>query len=403
MNRKIIIPLIALFLFSCEKSTDNEILKFYGDAYEDIGYSVAKTQSGYLIAGQYTQVTRMDDKILSTSKKMALITIGAEGSEIRKDTLGGKHEASGAKVIALDDGTSVLAGTIYNSTTGQDLYLARFAPGGEGVTLKIFRWPDNQYSTDIIQTSGGFVLLGTTDGETGTTNDTGNRKGKKDILLMRLSNTLDSIRTTHCGFPGNDEGAALKQVNDDLFVVAASTENDAAGLKNIYLLTVNSFLNSTNPRLIEGPGTETAADFEIVNDGFGNPQYYLIAGNSISEGAQSGHIWKIPFDEKKPWSDHPIIIDPEETSPRSFTINAMCKYKTNSFVLAGQYGTASGGDMLIFVADANGYADYGRIRKSGGTGSQSAYDVITNDDDIIAVGKNSYENNSLITFMKFGF
>lgn len=397
MARKILIIFFALFLFSCEKSIDPEILKFYGDAYEDIGYSVAKTQSGYLIAGQYTQVSREDNKILSTIKKMALITIGSDGSEIRKDTLGGSHEAIGAKVIALEDGTSVMIGTIFNPTSGQDLYVARFAPDGEGVTSKIFRWPDNQYSTDVIKTSNGFVLLGTTDEERGTSNETGNRKGKKDILLMRLSNTLDSIRITHYGFPGNDEGAAIKQSADNQFVVAGSTENDAAGLKNIFLLTFNSDLNNFSSRIIEGPGTETASDFEIVSDG------YLIAGNSGTGSSQLGHIWKIPLEDTKPWSDHSIIIDPNESSPRSFTINAMCRYKTSSFILAGQYGNSSGGDMLIFAADANGYADYGRIRKAGGTGSQAAYDVITEGDEIVAVGKNSYENNSLITFMKFRF
>ena len=39
-----------------------------------------------------------------------------------------------------------------------------------------------------------------------------------------------------------------------------------------------------------------------------------------------------------------------------------------------------------------------------GTGIQVAYDVIWDDDDkIIAVGKNSYENNSMISLLKFNF
>ncbi|HEX2976488.1 MAG TPA: hypothetical protein VHO68_11190 [Bacteroidales bacterium] len=402
MYRKFLIPALMFLLFSCEKISDTGILKFYGDVYEDAGYSLAKTDKGYLIAGQYTSISRNEGKISGSSRKMALIRTGINGIETRLDTLGGKNEASAAKVISLEDGTSLVAGTIKNTATGQDIYIARFTADGEGFTEKIFRWPDNQYSTDIIKTSSGFLLLGTTDREYGTT---GNKKGKKDFLLLGLNNMLDSVRSTQWGFDKNDEGAALKQEKEGEYVVVGTTEFDAAGLKDIYIFKVRSDLSTISSRLIEGDGTEMAADFEIVSDG------YIIAGNSSMGGTQAAHIWKVPLSYlipgnsggSKTTEDHAIVLEPNEDNPRPFIVNAMCRYKTSSFILAGQYGNASGGDMLIFAVDANGYPDYGRIRKAGGTGSQAAYDVITDGDDIIATGKNSYENNSMITLMKFRF
>ena len=53
MARKYFFILMLILLSSCEKNKDvNEnLLKFYGDALEDIGYSVAKAGDGFVIAG----------------------------------------------------------------------------------------------------------------------------------------------------------------------------------------------------------------------------------------------------------------------------------------------------------------------------------------------------------------
>jgi hypothetical protein len=82
----------------------------------------------------------------------------------------------------------------------------------------------------------------------------------------------------------------------------------------------------------------------------------------------------------------------------------MSRYKTNSYVIAGQAGTGTSAKMLLFVLDANGNQVEGKEKLFGGTGAQVAYDVISDDNDnIIAVGKNSYENNSMISLLKFRF
>ena len=72
--------------------------------------------------------------------------------------------------------------------------------------------------------------------------------------------------------------------------------------------------------------------------------------------------------------------------------------------MAGQAGTGSSAKMLIFVTDSDGNLVEGKQMIAGGTGAQVAYDVISDgDDNIIAVGKNSYETNSMISLLKFRF
>ena len=82
----------------------------------------------------------------------------------------------------------------------------------------------------------------------------------------------------------------------------------------------------------------------------------------------------------------------------------MCRYKSNSFLLAGQFGTGLSARMLIFSIDASGTPVENRKKITGGTGIQSANDVVSDRaDNIIVSGSNSYENNSMICFLKFRF
>jgi hypothetical protein len=169
---------------------------------------------------------------------------------------------------------------------------------------------------------------------------------------------------------------------------------------NIFLLRVNADGSATQPRIIGGTADEYAADMEVLNDG------YLIAGTTGSEGSvQQGYVWGISSNiYTAPIINHEIKIEPSSSAQPSFSVKAICRYKTNSIVMAGQVVIGSSAEMLIFVTDADGYLVEGKKKITGSTGVQVAYDVISDDDDnIIAVGKNSYENNSMISLLKFRF
>jgi hypothetical protein len=91
-------------------------------------------------------------------------------------------------------------------------------------------------------------------------------------------------------------------------------------------------------------------------------------------------------------------------SSTPYTIRAMCRYRLNSFLLAGQYGTGLSARLLVFSVDTYGTPVDGREKIAGGTGTQIANDVVSDEsDNIIAIGSNSYENNSMICFLKFRF
>jgi hypothetical protein len=291
-------------------------------------------------------------------------------------------------------------------TNKKDIYAVKLNPGGDYDQL-IYKRTGNQYATDVIQTQDGFLILGTTDiKREPSTEVTGNAAGKKDIFLLRVNNNLDTLAPIPAvGFIGNDEGVAIKHDLGGGYIVAGTTDrsdrpaSEQSG-NNVFLLRVNSDGSTTQPRIVGGTLNETASDFEVLSDG------YLIAGTIGDEGSadQRGYIWKMPRDiYNEPDFMHEIVIE-QFSASAPFSINAMCKYKTSSFLLAGQHGTGLSSRMLIFSVDAFGELVEGRIKIVGGTGTQEAFDVISDDsDNIIAVGSNSYENNSMICFLKFRF
>ncbi len=66
-------------------------------------------------------------------------------------------------------------------------------------------------------------------------------------------------------------------------------------------------------------------------------------------------------------------------------------------------GIDQSGDMLFMFLDNDGNnISYPKTYITGGTGLQTVYDaIIDSEGKVVAVGINSYENNSLITLIKF--
>jgi hypothetical protein len=395
--------LIPVFVFlSCERTSDSEeILKYYGDAKEDIGYSVAIADDSYFICGQLTEITRSsENRITKTVRKMGLIKTGLDGNTIWEKTFGDTLVGSGSKVIILDDGSVLCAGQVtVNSTTLDDIIVVKINPDGSGILEKIFKTSGNQTSADILQTSEGFLLMGTTDiARTPITDSTGNKAGKKDILITRLDKDLNQIGAIPGkGFPNDDYGTSIIPDGESGFVIAGSTdrsEESGQGGSNIFLLRINAFGNDIGKQIIGTPAGENVSDIEPVDDG------YLIAGTLNREtSAQTIFLTKV----LKDISQVPVFTKTIGDT-KMWSVNAMSRYRNNYFVLAGKKGYGSSSDMLVCAIDEEGNFVDGKEKSAETDGIQVLNDVVSDTGgNIIAVGKNTYETNSMITLLKFKF
>ena len=393
---------MPILFTACERNEDDDtLLKFFGSASEDIGYSIAIADDGYLICGQMTVISRSEDDYRPIySKKMGIIKTGFDGNILTswKNKTFGDSTAMGSKIIELDDGSVICAGHIIDKSTQKDIFVVKLSSDGSQVVQKIYKADGNQNSSDILKTQEGFLILGTTDVERlPVTDSTGNRAGMKDILLMRINNNLEQIATPSAlGFPGNDISASLKPDIGGGYIIVGTTDMSEPGManNNILLVKINADGSATHPAIVGGTYDEYAADMEVLDDG------YLISGTIGSESSvQSAFTSKIP----RNISAAPLFTKKIEKTV-SWSVKAMSRYKSNYFVLAGQQGSASSAKMLIFVVDSEGNLVEGKEKITGSTGIQVAYDVVSDSDDyIITVGKNSYESNSMISLFKFRF
>jgi hypothetical protein len=410
MIRKYVIIVFMVILSSCQPASDviNPSLRLYGDALEDIGYSVAATSDGFVIGGQFTDVVRDGNYINvgKSIKKLGIIKTDAEGKEIWKKSFGGDSIAVGSKVIVLDDGSFVCTGYAVNGKNLKDVFVVKVSSDGVSSTEKTYQETGNQVGIDIIKTTEGFMILGSTDLERiGQGGDSiGNASGKKDIYLLRINNNLEPLGTPKAfGWFGNDVPVAIKNDPNGGFVIAGTTDNSwpHQALNNIFIAKTNNFGEPIDgPRVIGTADDEYASDIEVLTDG------YLIAGIVGSDGTdQSVYLTKVPLDIfKTPVYTRKFKVTSTTSTATSFAVRAISRYSTDSFVLTGQAGTGSSAKMLIFVTDAEGNQVTGKVMITSATGTQVGYDVVSdNTDNIIAVGKNSFENNSMVSFLKIRF
>lgn len=407
MIRKIIIILLPLLLcISCEKGSEEQYsVRFYGDTYEDVGHSISIGDDGYYITGQVTEIYRRDvDYILSSDKNMGIIKTGWDGNVIWKVSAGGKFDDLGSKICCLSDGSVICTGTFTDTTTSvplqTDIFALRVSAEGNIIWQRKYGGPGNQAGKDIIEIPDGFLILGSTDEERPPSSDsTGNRAGKKDIYLVRINGNGDLIESFAYGYPGNDVGTVLKKDSGNNYIVLGTTDRSDPGQSgnNIIIVRLNTAGNAIESKIIGGTSDEYAADIEVLTDG------YFISG-TVGKVGEDQAIFMTRLSAN-------IFADPFPGFPKQVSVNglssganATSSYQNGSFIIAGYSGKDKASDMLIFEVDSEGNQVAGRQIIKGSTGEQIAYDVASGEDGyIIAVGKNGYEANSMISFLKFRF
>jgi hypothetical protein len=403
----IVLPVLSLFA-GCEKEKEDYILRFYGDAYEDVGYSVAAVSDGYIIAGQLHDIVRnggLIDNDLS-NRNLGIIKTDWNGMVKWKKSAGGKYSDRGNRFTVLDDGSIICTGTFTDTTsaaTGKDVYIVKFSPSGDIIWEKHYGGVNNQEGTDILTVTGGFVITGTTDSEIPPAPPfAGNILGKTNPLLLRISAAGDSLDwADNFGFPNNDTPVALKLDNSPgnaggYIILASSEQNVSGSLKiNPMMIQVNSSFNAVTHGIFSSSSNEIPSDFELTDNG------YMVCGTAgTSTEPQMAFIRYISHSIAAPQA----AAVPFKVNESNLSLKALSRYPGGGYIAAGYSGNEASGNMIVFRTDDDGNLLGNTVFTSGGSGSQVLYDVTAGDDGwVIATGKNSLDSNSLISFLKFRY
>ena len=407
MKRLLILILVLAGLTACEKTTeDNTILRLYGDAREDIGYSVVETNGGYVIAGLVTDLQRAGQYIdfEAVNRNMGIVKLDWSGNQIWKLSVGGDMSDEGSSLIVLDDGSFICTGmtsdTTLTGSSNADILIAKISADGELLWEKKIGGGGNQKGSDIVQSSdGGFVIVGYTDSYRAQVgNFSENAAGRKDIFIAKTNSDGVTQWTASYGFGGDDFGVKVKKESSGNYIILGTTDNSEPGQakNNMILIKINSLGSVISSKIIGDLEDENAADIEVVSDG------YYIAGTvvtgvddqEIEITRLSSNIFGTPIFTSR------FKKDSEGTT--SSKVNAITVTDGTCYI-AGQAGPDLTANMLIMKIDENG-VESGTAEIVGGAGLQTVYDLIVDSEsNIIAIGKSSNKNNSMISFLKFRF
>jgi hypothetical protein len=395
--------LLALLHSGCEKDTRREVvLKLFGDAYDDIAYSLALSEGDVVLAGLRTVLTRRDGNYIEASEsRMGIIKASSSGMLEWETTAGVGESNQASKVIVLPGGEVVAAGvtTIGTGTAAQtDIYVVKLSAAGSVLWETVKGGPGNQQATDITLTpSGGFMVAGITDAYRSESGGFGeNLAGMKDFFLIELSSNGDSLTSYAFGYSGNELCTTIKPDVNGGYILYGTTDNKSEpGLdkNSLLLIRLNGDASIREAALIGDLTDQYAADIEVLTDG------YLLAA-TVGKEDESTMIQIIGLN-----SD---IQAPAKFS-RKFDINGQpsavnaISGRDGVFYIGGSLGIASSSDNLILTVDNNGN-QLGDPFLSGGTGAQAINDLIVADDGFLyAVGKTGYENNTMMCLLKFRF
>jgi hypothetical protein len=397
------ILLIILLCTGCEKGkSDNVILKLYGDAYEDIAYSLIVTDGDIVLAGLRTVLTRRDGNYIESSdRNMGIYKTGPSGTQRWEATPGNGTTDQASRILELPGGEIVAAGytTIGTGTSARtDIYVVKLSSEGSVIWESVIGGAGNQVATDIITTAtGGFLVAGTTDAYRAESGGFGeNIAGMKDFYLLEISSTGDSISSYAFGYEGNDFCSRIKNDITGGYILYGTTDNKSEpGLdkNSLLLIRLNEDASNRGAALIGDLDDQYAADIEVLSDG------YLLTA-TVGDADENTRIEVLSLSGN--------IQSPVRFS-RKFDINGlpaaantMCK-GDGFYYIGGRAGLKSSSDMLIVKIDSFGET-VGEPFISGGIGSQEIFDIAHSDDGFVyAVGRTAYENNSMMCLLKLRY
>jgi hypothetical protein len=406
MKRLIIltVTISLVFLGSCEREDSNlTLLRLYGDAFEDIAFSISATENDIIISGLRTVITRRDGNYIESSvKNMGIIRAGADGMQKWEKTPGSDRTDMANKSIVLPSGDILTVGYTTRgpvSAPHTDIYTVRADAGGTVLWESVIGGTGNQAAYDVVvKPGGGFIIAGVTDAyraESGSFPE--NIAGMQDFFFLEMNESGDSLSSYAFGYGGND---ACKSIRRDIgggYIMYGTTDNSSEpGLdkNNMLLIRLNEDGSNRGASITGSQNDEYAADIVILPNG------YLIAYN-IGKDTEFNQIGLIRLSANI--QEPPVVKREYSINGLSSKVNSLCQGVGGIYYLGGRVGTATSSDMLVAKVDSDAEL-IGAPFVSGGAGSQEIFDLIPdNRGFILAAGKTRYENNSMMCLLKIKY
>jgi hypothetical protein len=299
----------------------------YGGANDDIGWSVAPTSDGgYIIAGEtYSAGAGMND--------MYLIKTDAAGNPAWTKTFGSAMLDAGYSVQQTADNGYVVAGYTLKTGIAQG-YVVKTGQAGDTLWTEAYGGGFGDYAYCVRQTAdGGYIVTGAH----------GLQSGNREIYLMRLSASGDSVWAQGHQGSGNSSGYWVEPITGGYLVVGYS---GAVTTEDIALFKTDTAGQTSTYYRYGGAGTEMAFGARLLADGG-----TIIAGMTNSYGAGGSDVYLIRTN-----SAEDTLWTRTFGGTRTDQGNSVSPTYDGGFIIAGSTRSfnVESTDVLLIKTDANG-------------------------------------------------
>jgi ankyrin repeat protein len=235
----------------------------------EICSSVVETgDGGYMVAGNYK-----DD--------VYVLRLNPEGEEIWSDVYVGDSYETAMDIEKTSDGNYIITGETRSFGHGSaDVYLLKIDMDGNELWQKAYGTTFNDCGNDVIETSGGYVVIGITGRDYNMERET-----YSDIYMVYADFDGNLHYTESFGGEGDETGAGILKTEDHGYIIAGTRYNNDYYDSEIYLLKLNSDGFIEWDKTFKVSGDSSSACIRNTADGG-----YIVAGNT--EGRENGYKYK---------------------------------------------------------------------------------------------------------------
>jgi hypothetical protein len=265
-----------VYLIKTDAQGDTQWTRTYGGPGYEYGSSVQQTSDGgYVVAGTKGLLFYADVYVIKTD---------SQGDTVWTRTYGGTGEDRGNSVQQTLDGGYIVAGFTSSFGPGdEDVYLIKTNDSGDTVWTRTYGGTSNDEGFSVRQTSdGGYIIAGST---------ASFGAGTRDVYLIRVDTTGDTLWTRTCGGMGDDLGYSVQQAADGGYIVAGCTRSFGTGYTDVYLIMTDAAGDTLWTRTYGGTTWDFGNSVQQTLDGG-----YIIAGWTYSFGGGLCKVYLIKTD-----------------------------------------------------------------------------------------------------------
>ena len=309
----------------------------YGGVGQEWANAVVETRDGGFVVAGYARdpKTRISSAWVFRTDKV--------GKLVWEHTYGGEHASEAKAIIETDGGGYVVVGstggggTNGSATTKSDMWLLRLTPSGETLWNRTFGKEADEYANGLVQLPDGDYILA------GYTESLGN--GKKDMLLVRVSNAGKEKWMRPFGGAEDEEAECILRLKDGNLVLGGSTGSATKGKHDGKILKITPDGNVIWERSFGGTEDETILSATNLADGS-----IAFTGWSRSFGI-TPQVWAMKLSP-----EGKIAWERNYGGERGDYGRAIVAAKDGGFLIAGgtESSGAGGRDFWILKTDENG-------------------------------------------------